>query len=849
MPTIAAGASATVSLVAGTRVLVSSGTVIATVGPGPYKGQQYQLNGSGAVGPFTAAQDVYLTAVTAALYGIDQQDPSASPLTPAAAAAVQAGAISQAANDTSSASTASSVLQAALALGGDKNLSVNGVVFVSETTLIPSNTRLRLVSGTTLRLTGTYGRTMLRNGNACTSGNLTIGACFVICADAVTPSGTGNIRSIASPARLFYTAPGDSEGTAVDVSGADGKYTLTSANGQRLYVSVARSFLNAGVSQAVKVVSACDGAVSATWSRNTTTLTINEVGHNRRAGDAVTLFGATVAGLYYIDTVSGDTWSVADTRGAGSGSCAAFGSRNIEISVDNGALIDYDEANRSIVNQCNDTHAVIINSASVVSTPGFRLRSARKYAFYATHVADLTSSAFEVPVTKSDGWHVNGPCRGVRVNGVRGKADDNLTALGNSDFAPYVINWNNDFGSGDVINATIQNVFGANNKTELCRLYSTTGKVFRNIALSDFSGTVDSTTTSVIALSTDTGTPVENAVELNIDGLTVERIAVRRSDGGELYVFSDISTAAATVGKRKNVLLRDITLPDPMGDPSNPVTPGAGKNGAIRVAGNYDSLTIQRVRSRLNIANGFEEWKGTVFSTSNGANIRSLVIDDVKFANNNTLLPTSLFSAILRLEPSTTVLNATVQNVDLQEVNATGTKATIVYNNGGTLTNVAVRNVSNLDGDSIVRNSSTGTTTNVTIENAYANNSSTFTVANDATNSMNINLYNIRGQFNSLFRTAAGGGTFTFRGAGITATIAAGAGMFNGTYTGITLNVSGVEFVIDLANVALSRTVNKGNIVKTKAIAGTIPAGVLAVCDDSGAANSWKAVHNTTLVY
>jgi len=750
-------------------------------------------------------------------------------------------------SDSAQAAANSTALQAALSGGGDCTIAAQGTLHINETMLLPSGTRLRLSSGLTLALTGTYGRTMLRNANACASGNLTIGACFVICADSETPSGAGAIRSIAAPARLYYTAPDDTEGAAVDVSAADGKYTLTSANGQRLYVSVARSYLNAGVSQAVRVLSACDGAASATWSRDTATLTITEAGHNRRAGDAVTIFGATILGLYYINAVSGSTWSVADTRGAGSGACRVFGSRGIEISVDNGALIDYAQTGKTVAQSC-DTHAIIINSASKTTTPGLRVANARKYAFYATHVAGLDSQQVETPASISDGWHVNGPARNVSLRGMSGANGDNLTALGNSDFAPYVINWSGEYGGGDIDGASISDVTGNNNHTELCRIYSTTGRVFKNIVLRNFTGTVDATTTAVIALSTDTVTPVENAVELNIDGLTIERVNVRRSDGGEIRIFADVSAAAASAGKRKNVVLRDLVLPDPMGDAANPIVTGRGVVGAIQVLGNYDGLRVERVRAPLNLANGHAQWKGTVVSAGNGAVIKALVVDDVKFANNNTLLPTAAFSAIVKVDPGATVTSLLIQNVDTYEVNGTGTKAVLLYANGGTTTNVTLRDVANLDGDSIARIGASGTVTSLSIDGAYANSSTTYCVAADKS-VPSITYSNIRGQFNSLLNTAAGSGTIKVRGSGITAALASGAGQFNGTYTGMTLDVSGPEFVIDLANVALSRTANKGNIVKAKAIAGTIPAGVLAVCDDSGATSSWKAIHNTILVY
>lgn len=67
MPTtVAQGASATVSLPAGSNIAVT-GTGFAVMGPGRLQGTQYGLLGSTKVGPFDAAQTVYLTATTTAL--------------------------------------------------------------------------------------------------------------------------------------------------------------------------------------------------------------------------------------------------------------------------------------------------------------------------------------------------------------------------------------------------------------------------------------------------------------------------------------------------------------------------------------------------------------------------------------------------------------------------------------------------------------------------------------------------------------------------------------------------------------------------------------------------------------
>lgn len=759
--------------------------------------------------------------------------------------------LSQLSGDVTKNSAAIDLAVAAMGSGGGSlNLTTPGTYLINDTVLLPSYVRMRIAAGVTLKLSGTYGRTMLRNGNACTTGNMLIGACFVICADTETTSGTGTIRSVSGPARLAYKAPGDTEGSLVDVSAADGKYTLISSNGQSIYVSVARGQLVASVTQNIKVISACDGARSATWSRNTTTLTITEAGHNRRVGDAVSLFGTSVIGVAFIESISGSTWTTSDTRGAGSGSCRVFGSRSIELSVDNGAWIDYDYSNHATTLSSNDTHALIFNSITRLSTPGLRVINVRKYAFYATAFSDIITRDMELPDTQADGWHLNCPGKVAICNGLTGKDGDNLTALGGSDFAPYVINWTSEWCSngGDISDVTIDHV-KCNNHTEILRLYGSAGRIFRNIAVRDAYGVLDPTTVAAVAMIVDTVTPVESAADVSVDGLTIERIDLRRSDGGEVRVFSDIS-ALAGAGFRKNVVIRDITLPDPMGDSSNPISTGAGKVGAIAVAGLYDMLRVERVHSRLAFSTGYSKWKGTVVDVQAGAVIASLHIDDVRWDNDTSLLPTSTFSAVVKIEPSSTVTDLVVSRINIAERAGSPTnRAIVVYNNGGTSTAVTVRGVEFFDGDSIVRIASTATANpTIVVDDVYANRGATLCVTHDVAASVSVS--NIRGVINGLMNSGAASGTSKLRGMNIVATLNAGLGAITAYGSGThKIDANGVELVVDITNAIIDRTSNKGNIVKTKAAAGTIPAGVLAVCDDSGAANSWKAVHNTTLVF
>lgn len=68
MPTIAAGASAAVTLQPGFRLTVNSGSGVAVHGPGPTAGMQVTINGPAQIGPFAErALTLYLTAGTRAI--------------------------------------------------------------------------------------------------------------------------------------------------------------------------------------------------------------------------------------------------------------------------------------------------------------------------------------------------------------------------------------------------------------------------------------------------------------------------------------------------------------------------------------------------------------------------------------------------------------------------------------------------------------------------------------------------------------------------------------------------------------------------------------------------------------
>lgn len=71
--------------------------------------------------------------------------------------------------------------------------------------------------------------------------------------------------------------------------------------------------------------------------------------------------------------------------------------------------------------------------------------------------------------------------------------------------------------------------------------------------------------------------------------------------------------------------------------------------------------------------------------------------------------------------------------------------------------------------------------------------------------------------------------------------VAGGSTMSTG---GGTYNVQSPDYGIDITQAPFVKTIS-GQMVRTAAVAGTIPAGVLAVCDGT----NWRAVHNTTLLF
>jgi hypothetical protein len=113
------------------------------------------------------------------------------------------------------------------------------------------------------------------------------------------------------------------------------------------------------------------------------------------------------------------------------------------------------------------------------------------------------------------------------------------------------------------------------------------------------------------------------------------------------------------------------------------------------------------------------------------------------------------------------------------------------------------------------------------------------------------NISNLSGAFSDMIYSYSSSGVIKIRTSNTgNATYGGVAGLNIAANTSATYDVDGDLFAPmynATATLQIART--SGNMVRNLTASANIPAGVRVVCDNSGTTGSWKAVHNTTLVY
>jgi hypothetical protein len=568
------------------------------------------------------------------------------------------------------ASAASNVAswQTAAERGGLIHISTVGQHAINDPILCGGDTEIVLAEGVEIASTAAFRHTLFRTGNADFTGDAPARANIsIICASHGTTAGIGQLRELAAPARLAWRAPGDSEGPTVDVSGADGRYELSSANGSKLYVTVIRTgMLGAGVTP-VKVANVT-GAVPVTWARASNVTTVTERGHGRRVGDAIILFGTNFVGQAFIETATTDTYTFTDSRSNNSGAGAVYGVRNFSIrgpgKLNYGAAISISGRNTS------QLHAVVLLGVSKVAVDrGLELNDLQKYGVYAQCVHDLVvdiKSYSDTVGSSSAGFQSTGKIRKAKIS-VTGKATDTLTAASNGDYPTQTFLFPTDEGGLDSIDLEFDGIRGSNSKFELVRLIGATGQWFRNVAIRNVRGAVDASTGSCISTYADPA--MLSAGECNMDGLSISDVAVSKIGTTQCSV---VLLRAAGATNSRGINIENIGL----------LFPGeANGDGMIILdSGNFEDVTVRKVFTR-------NTFQGQGVLTRNSVSIQKLTVEDINLVVDNALRNTTWASSCLFVGGTPTIKTLITRGLTLREVSAGGTKSDTVriLHTGGAL--------------------------------------------------------------------------------------------------------------------------------------------------------------------
>lgn len=681
------------------------------------------------------------------------------------------------------------------------------------------------LNGFTLSAGGLHNFNLITTSNAVWNGDTGLDGVALLCADE-GQTGNGTLTRVAgSPATLTWAAAGDTAGAAVDVSGADGKYTLASNNGKRLYVVVVNSRLPASGAKSV-TVNATTGAKAMTWSRASNVLTITEVGHGRAGGDPVTLFGANVAGVFFIDRVTGvDTYVIGhDSRTNGSGAGSVFGVR--DITYENGVQ----DANYS-------GHTTTPNNFTTIggvfhSVAGLKLRHLRgidtqKYCFYLTHASgwDIENIEFN---SNSDGVHISSPARPGNIKNLRGKTNDNMLAYGVADYKEYVLHWPTEPGNHDCIGGSFEGIF-AEECFNTVRFYGSGTWYVGGITGKAIYGVV--TTPAGISIKGDSGV-VGASAQQNARDIHLEDISLRYNTGGAFQVL-----VCDMVGDVRGVSIDNFDVSEP------PVA-----SGSIQFNTPIKDVTISNPRSPGFFTAGVaREWSGSsVVCLSNTATIETLRLRGFKRFKTSNGVTTNPY-IVYNVNTANSITNLLLEDLDVEHVSTTGNRLCLVRNNG--ILKKFVLEHATLSGAEIFRqpfaSAQAGNVVELRDVHAVkgANTGALYLVPIDGANPGEVRADGVTGDATELYRC----GNNNVQNVNLRLSRIASA------INPLAVPVTGPVFRAYAPDVAITLSMldraTPGQMCIARTALGTIPINTLAVNDGTGAANSWKAVHNTTLVY
>jgi hypothetical protein len=777
------------------------------------------------------------------------------------------------ANNATAAEFNRAMIQTAIDAGGVVNIVKPGVYYVSDTLFGQDYATLDLGAGVKIIPHGTYRKTVITTLNAHWWGDAAAPAGIAILGatdNSAGTAGTGTVR-VASKT-MYYTAPGDTEGAGVvavagtgDQGTGTARYELVSGDGVRkLYVTAVYGSLSTA-SGSVRIHK-CSGAKTVSWTRDGSVCTVTETAHGRDAADGLGLYGANFLGQQHILNVTDvDTWTMLDTRTAGSGTGAVLGRKS--FSITGPGTIDYGCRNTvaPVLRSINDAHAVL---ALCVSDFTFghgetQIRQSKKYGIYCQvtsrlridmkFYADAIGPDSGNPYTSTAAYQLNGK-NFDSVCSVVGKSTDTLTALCISDYPAQCFFLSSDFGNTDTSFTTLPITRGiGGSHHDVIRLAGCRNSKFRHTVIGEVY-TDCSNTTSTALLFAFADPYLHNAGECIWEGLHVKKGAWTQQPGSTIHTAS-ISLWPEGSTPCTGTIIEGLELDVP----ARTETFGAILLGssAAGSGGIIADLTIRNCYTRNN-----KSWQGTLLHKmqptipgvtpgSGAVTVGRLQVSD-NFLQIDNAAHTSWMSNLVSIAASNwTIDSLYVERNRFIDVSSAGTKSFLFYSWPGDKGGFKVAKLT----DNYVAGNGTGllnhqSTTyampKITVDGLHIGPSTSYGVILGAPAILNVGNWHSDdgGVYRSIFVIYSSGAASDIQSMG--GNNVKGSDTLSVTVSGsVQPSVNGIDLAVDLSTIA--RTA--GRIVRTAVSKGTIPANVLAVCDASGTTNSWKALHNTTLVY
>lgn len=637
----------------------ASDTDSSLVSPGVNQGDAAEIQYVNAAA--IAAPTAQMLAATSTQFALDVPPYTRNWSTGTTLASVLTGIPSLPTSATEESATATvNMLQTAMIAGGYLTMTTPGTNYINNTLHFNNDTTIYLGPGVTLRSFGTTRFSMFGNGNASYPSTGMQGV-SILCASDGTTVGTGNLRQLTGPARLAYTAPGDTEGATVDVSALTSgaaRVELSSANGKKLYVAVVTASLLGAGSVSVRIVGT-RGALPVTWSRTSNVTTVTEAGHARLPGHAVVSFGTNFAANIYVETsIPGTSWTFTDSRSNSSGSGEVLGKYNVNITGP--GTIDYGMAlgtsPRSLGNDRNTIQFLGLSNWSVV---GPMIYDGSKYGVsgQACSVYDINVRGYADNASSSTAIvQMNGKCRRGNIK-VSGKSTDTTVAFVAGDYPVQTLIFPNDEGGCSFDDHEVRFSDSVDSAFEIVRLVGAASTPIRNTRIYGANHNIKSGSTKIVSVFNDTS--VYLGTETLVEGLLIDGIIPSKQGTTQCNIV-DLKAAGTT--KSSGVVIQNCELGYPI--------EAIGQGAIVISGGNWADITVRNMYQRA------ATWQGNVVITTGTCTIDNLSIKESHIRIDNALKTNTWTSSFyLGNAAGATVQKILIDDCSLTEVSSAGTKS------------------------------------------------------------------------------------------------------------------------------------------------------------------------------